>query len=167
MIKIIKKDGTIENYECAKIIRAVNKSAERVNVKFTDEQLKNICDIVESKISHDELSMVPVLKMHSFVETALDSIDLNVAKSYRDYRNYKQDFIYIMDEVLQMNQNIMYLADKSNANTDSSLTTTKRSLLYKKLSKELYQKTFLKPEEKQAIKERIYLYSRYFRSFTL
>lgn len=58
-----------------------------------------------------------------------------------------------MDEVLQMNQSIMFLADKSNANTDSALTSTKRCLLYKKLSKELYQKVFLKPDEVQAIKD--------------
>ena len=91
--------------------------------------------------------------MHILVENTLDEVCKDVAKSYREYRNYKQDFIHIMDEVLKMNQSIMYLADKSNANTDSALTSTKRCLLYKKLSKELYQKVFLKQDESQAIKD--------------
>lgn len=96
---------------------------------------------------------MPIAKIHTYVELALDKVNADVAKSYRDYRNYKQDFIHIMDEVFKMNQNIMYLADKSNANTESALTSTKRTLLYKKLSRELYQKTFLKPNEVQTIKE--------------
>lgn len=96
---------------------------------------------------------MPIAKIHTYVELALDEVNSAVAKSYRDYRNYKQDFVHIMDEVLKMNQNIMFLADKSNANTESALSSTKRVLIYRKLARELYQKTFLKPVEVQAIKE--------------
>lgn len=152
-IRVIKKDGSLEEYEPWKIVRAVTKSADRVNVNIDEEKGRTICDLVEKMIADTGKTEIEVAEMHKLVEMALIEVDEQVAKSYRDYRNYKADFIHIMDEVLQMNQNIMYLADRSNANTDSSLTTTKRSLLYKKLSKELYQKTFLKPEEKQAIKD--------------
>ena len=37
--------------------------------------------------------------MHNVVEGALDAINPKVAKSYRDYRNYKQDFVAMLDEV--------------------------------------------------------------------
>ena len=139
-----------------KFVRRYGKSAERVNVILTEAELNKVCDIVKSGITRDfgyDDVRVPIAKIHVYVELALDETNEKVSKSYRDYRNYKQDFVHIMDEVFKMNQGIMYLADKSNANTDSSITATKRSLLYKKLSRELYQKTFLKPSEVQAIKE--------------
>ena len=38
-MKIVKKDGTLSEYNDAKIINAISKSAERVLVKFTDEEI--------------------------------------------------------------------------------------------------------------------------------
>lgn len=37
--------------------------------------------------------------MHNIVEGALEATNPAVAKSYRDYRNYKQDFVQMLDEV--------------------------------------------------------------------
>ena len=39
MIKVIKKDGTKEEFNVQKVIVAVNKSAYRALVKFTDEEI--------------------------------------------------------------------------------------------------------------------------------
>ena len=36
-IKVIKKDGTEEAFHVQKVVTAVNKSAERVMVSFTEE----------------------------------------------------------------------------------------------------------------------------------
>lgn len=152
-ISIIKKSGVKEGFDPSKIEKAVGKSAERVDVNLSEEEYKKIERIVLHEIESDGSFDIPVAKMHIFVEKALDEVNPNVAKAYRDYRNYKQEFVHIMDEVLKMNQGIMYLADKSNANTDSSITSTKRSLLYKKLSRELYQQVFLKPDEVKMIKD--------------
>ena len=76
-----------------------------------------------------------------------------VAKSYRDYRNYKQDFVQMLDEVYKKSQSIMYIGDKENSNTDSALVSTKRSLIFNELNKELYKKFFLTVEEVQAIRD--------------
>ena len=43
MIKVIKKDGTKEEFNVQKVIVAVNKSAYRALVKFTDEEIDFIC----------------------------------------------------------------------------------------------------------------------------
>jgi ribonucleoside-triphosphate reductase len=91
--------------------------------------------------------------IHNVVERVLEYIKPEVAKSYRDYRNYKQDFVHMLDRVYQENQRIMYLGDKENSNIDSTLVSTKRSLVYNELSKELYKKFFLTVEELQAIKD--------------
>ena len=76
-----------------------------------------------------------------------------VAKSYRDYRNYKQDFVGMLDSVYQKSQSIMYIGDKENSNTDSALVSTKRSLIFNQLNKELYQKFFMNTEELQACRD--------------
>lgn len=153
MVQILKKDGRKEDFDKEKIKIAVGKSAERVNKKFSEEENNKICQIVFDEIEKNSLSEISIPEMHKFVELALDEVSPAVAKSYRDYRNYKNNFINIMDDVLKATKNIRYLGDKSNANTDSSLVATKRSLIYKKLNSELYQQFFLKPEEKQTIKD--------------
>ena len=76
-----------------------------------------------------------------------------VAKSYKDYRNYKQDFVQMLDDVYKKSQSIMYIGDKENSNTDSALVSTKRSLIFNELNKELYKKFFLTVEEIQAIRD--------------
>ena len=91
--------------------------------------------------------------MYNIVEGALEAVNPAVAKSYRDYRNYKMDFIHMMDDVYTKSQSIRYIGDKSNANTDSALVATKRSLIFNELNKELYRKFFMTRDELQACKD--------------
>lgn len=152
MIKIIKKDGTLEDYNIQKVITAITKSANRVLVNFTDEELDKIHDFVDTKVRESNKD-IPIIEMHSIVEAALDSVNPRVAKSYRDYRNYKQEFVHMLDDVYKKSQAIMYIGDKENSNTDSALVSTKRSLIFNQLNKELYQKFFMTVEELQACRE--------------
>ena len=149
-IKVIKKDGTTEAYHIEKIVVAVNKSATRVLVNLTEQNLIDICNFVANKINEMGTDSITMLEMHSIVECALQQIDPQVALSYRNYRNYKQDFVGMLDKVYQESQRIMYLGDKENSNIDSTLVATKRSLTYNELSKELYKKFFLTKAELQA-----------------
>ena len=64
---------------------------------------------------------IPIAHMHNVVEGALDKVNPEVANSYRNYRNYKQDFVQMLDEVYKKSQSIMYIGDKENSNTDSAL----------------------------------------------
>ena len=149
-IRVVKKDGTTEAYHIEKIVVAVNKSAKRVLVNLTAENFIEICNFVTSKINEMGTDSITMLEMHSIVECALQQIDPQVALSYRNYRNYKQDFVGMLDKVYQESQRIMYLGDKENSNIDSTLVATKRSLTYNELSKELYKKFFLTKAELQA-----------------
>jgi len=100
-ISVIKKDGTREAFDCQKIINAVTKSATRALVKFTDEDLKNICDFVNNNIIRMNKQEVTISEMHNLVEGALEHLYPEVAQSYRNYRNYKQDFVHMLDKVYQ------------------------------------------------------------------
>ncbi len=152
-VKVVKKDGTLEPYHIEKIVVAVNKSATRVLVNLTEDDLIEICNFVAHNINAMSVDKITMLEMHSLVECALQQIDPQVALSYRNYRNYKQDFVGMLDKVFQESQRIMYLGDKENSNIDSTLVATKRSLTYNELSKELYKKFFLTKAELQAVND--------------
>jgi ribonucleoside-triphosphate reductase len=152
-MRIVKKDGSKETFNVEKVICAINKSAKRVLIKFTDDELQYVCDFVTKKAQELNKEDITVSDMHNIVETVLDNINPKVAKSYRDYRNYKQDFVKMLDEVYAKSQSIMYIGDKENANSDSALVSTKRSLIFNQLNKELYKKFFLTTEEIQACRD--------------
>ena len=157
VVKVIKKDGSLENFNVQKVIDAVGKSAYRALTKFTDEEKRHICQTVIDKVNELGEQEIPIQIMHNIVESALEDVKPIVAKSYRDYRNYKQDFVRMMDDVYKKSQSIMYIGDKENANTDSALVSTKRSLIFNQFNKELYQKFFMTTEEIQACRDG-YLY---------
>ena len=152
-IYVVKKDGSKELFNVQKVISAVGKSAYRALTKFTREEKEQICRHVVEKVNELEVDEVPIPIMHNIVESALEQVKPVVAKSYRDYRNYKQDFVRMLDDVYKKSQSIMYIGDKENANTDSALVSTKRSLIFNQLNKELYQKFFLTTEEIQACRD--------------
>ena len=150
---VIKKDGSLEAFHVQKVIDAIGKSAYRALTKFTPEEKEQICECVISHIDALESTQVPISVMHNIVENALEQVRPIVAKSYRDYRSYKQDFVRMLDDVYKKSQAIMYVGDKENSNADSALVSTKRSLIFNQLNKELYQKFFLTTEEIQACRD--------------
>ena len=152
-VYVIKKDGSKELFNVQKVITAVGKSAYRALTKFTDEEKRQICEHVIDRVNEMDYDEVPIPVMHNIVVSALEDVKPVVAKSYRDYRNYKQDFVRMLDDVYKKSQSIMYVGDKENANTDSALVSTKRSLIFNQLNKELYQKFFMTTEEIQACRD--------------
>ena len=152
-IKVVKKDGTKEEFNVKKVLAAISKSAERAMITFSRAEKNFICEFVEEKAEEMDQELIPIAQMHNIVEGALDKVNPLVAKSYRDYRNYKQDFVRMLDDVYKKSQSIMYIGDKENSNTDSALVSTKRSLIFNELNKSLYQKFFMTVEELQACRE--------------
>lgn len=148
-MRVIKKDGTKEEFNNKKILKAVKKAVERSMSSFDDYH--GLLFLVDKFLSgKDE---VTVNNIHDAVIRALDDIAPEVSKTYSDYRNYKADFVHLLDEVYLASQGIRYLGDKENANTDSALVATKRCLIFNELNKRLYRKFFMTKEELQACKE--------------
>lgn len=152
-VRIIKKDGTLEEYNVQKVIDAVQKSAARMMVKFTQEELDSLCELVNRSVFALKQDEVDIAQMHCIVENALEDVNPRVAKSYRNYRDYKIDFVNMLDKVYRESQKIMYIGDKENSNSDSALVSTKRSLIFNQLNKELYKKFFLSVPELQAVRD--------------
>ena len=152
-MKVLKKDGTHEEYNFLKIRNAVTKSASRVMIALTDTDFDRLQKVVENKLEDIELDIISINDMHSVVESSLEEFNPLIAKSYRDYRNYKADFVHMMDAVYRKSQSIRFIGDKENANTDSALVATKRCLIFNDLNKRLYRKFFMTTDELQACKD--------------
>ena len=152
-IYVIKKDGTYDPFNPNKIKIAVSKSAQRVMVELPEETKEEIVQYVLNTLIKEGNLEVSIAHMHNLVEGALEVFNPIVAKSYRDYRNYKQDFVHMMDEVFKASQHIRFIGDKENSNTDSALVATKRCLVFNELNKRLYRKFFMTKDELQACKD--------------
>ena len=159
MIKVLKKNGTLEDFNENKIKSAIQKSAARVMVELTPEQQDMVVQNIKSQFLWD--ATVPILTMHNLVETALDKVSPKVAKSYREYRDNKASFARMLDKVYSKKLGLNFIGDRSNANADSAIITTQRSIVYNELNSELYKKFFLSGEEEKAMSEGyIYIHDR-------
>lgn len=158
-VKVIKKNGDLQDFKIEKIIDAVGKSADRAMVTYTNNKKRRLANSVIEIInricedSEEEVVEIPIAKMHNIVEKAAEVMDPEVAKSYRDFRDYKTTFVEMINQVYAKSNEMMFLGDRENANSDSSMVSTQRALEEGYLSKELYRRFFLTAEERKASDE--------------
>lgn len=156
-MKVIKKNGTHEDYNESKIIVAIRKSAKRIGYELTEDQESSICNIVYNMILEKDpfnVAPIPVNNIHNYVEKALDVVAPEVAKSYKDYRNYKKEFVYsTIHDIEKQIHSMLTEVDRSNSNSNTRYISTKRTEVAKIFAKEMYQKMFLPVSVIQAIKD--------------
>lgn len=151
MITVIKKNGREQEWDFGKIREAVTKSCERANVIpdeiFWDRLERLVC------IDISEHEQITVKALHNIVEANLRELDKRVYEAYSNYRNYKTDFVASWEEIFQKSRDTLYMGDKENANFDSSLISTKGSIIRGYLTKELYRRNTLSHTEREAIED--------------
>lgn len=151
-IYVVKTNGNLEKFDPLKIKKAITTSAERVMVDLTEEAKDKVVERVLELLS-TQTSNPSVEQVHNCTEAALEMVNPLVAKSYREYRDYKKEIVHILDKVYKKAQVITYIGDKECSNMDSALVTTQRCLIYNNLNKELYKKFFLTSAEIEACKD--------------
>lgn len=151
MLKVIKKSGFVQEWSFEKIKAAVTKSCERANVTPSEMFWDNLEHAVSMRLH--KVCAITVDELHNTVESCLKDIDQRVYDAYANYRNYKKDFVASWDEIYGKSRDTLYLGDKENANFDSSLISTKGSIIRGYLTKELYRRTVLSKDEIQAIED--------------
>lgn len=155
-LQVIKKDGSKEHFDASKIIECVKLAADRINKTLTEDQIEKLEDAVYSYFSD-----VPALlrsdtvltkDLHSIVIKLLTQNGLeDVAQSYKEYRDYKTSYAASWEHIRKSADDILYLGDRENANFDSSLSSTKGSLIRGAATKELYKQFYLTKEENKLI----------------
>ena len=151
MVNVIKKSGAIEGWNDSKLKQAVQKAADRIGKEVDDIQFKKLLQNVKEKIQTE----ICVKDLHNLVEKCLFDIpDLqDVGQAYSSYRNYKQEFSELIQDLHNKAKAAIQYGDKENANFESSLVSTQQSLIRGYLTKELYKLNYLTKSEKEAIED--------------
>lgn len=149
MISVQKKDGKIEEFNPQKLIDAMDKAAFRVGRKFSIKENQELVNSIRNRITS---SPVNVAEMHEIVIAALNMNGYHdVAESYAEYRYYKTAYARTFEKLRQDADDVLRLGDRENANFDSSLVSTKGSLIKGYLTKSLYKQFYLSNREKELI----------------
>lgn len=148
--KVIKKDGTVESWNFDKIRVAIDKAKKRANAEVYEWKLWQIEGYIEGYLWNK--SEVTTEELHKIVIDALNLYVPEVGKAYQEYRDYKNTYAKAFESVKEEADTVLLLGDKENANFDSSLISTKGSLIKGYLTKELYKQFYLSKEEKELVK---------------
>lgn len=148
--KVIKKDGTSEDWDWDKIKVAVDKAKKRANVEIPEWKLLQIEGYIEGCLYSKTEATTE--ELHKIVIKTLNKYTPEVGKAYQEYRDYKNTYAKAFESVKEEADTVLLLGDKENANFDSSLISTKGSLIKGYLTKELYKQFYLSKEEKELVK---------------
>ena len=149
-VYVRKKSGRLEDWNPEKIVNAVCKSADRIATTLTDEEKAEIVGMVEIEIYKRSTNVISVEHVHGLVEQALRHVRPDVAASYIEYRNWVKREAEMNRSVWAECQSIQFIGDKSNANADSAMVSTKRVKKLDALETAQYRQYFLSSEEKKA-----------------
>lgn len=149
-ITVIKKDGSEESFIPQKIEVAVNKAAMRCDKVLSQRNVEAIIRTVLAKLAGKP--DVSVIDLHDIVIESLSANDFNdVASSYAEYRYYKTQYAKTFEKLREDADDVLRLGDRENANFDSSLVSTKGSLIKGYLTKNLYKQFYLSAKEREYI----------------
>ena len=154
-IIIIKRDGTVAEFDLNRIIHAIKKASERVSMTsrtsdqvIPDEEVIRIASAVQQEISRIEQPNIS--QIQKSVEEKLMQTYPEVARAYIEYRH---DRDVARERNSKLNQDIKGLIEQSdvsllneNANKDSRIIPTQRDLLAGIIAKH-YAKTHILPRD--------------------
>lgn len=149
-VQVVKKDKSVEDYDASKITDAVSKAAFRCDKIVPQATLDAIAREVYRRIEHRD--RVTVAELHELVIAALSFFQMKeVGEAYAEYRYYKTTYAKTFEQLRQDADDVLRLGDRENANYDSSLVSTKGSLIKGYLTKSLYKQFYLSGLEKELI----------------
>lgn len=149
MISVQKKDGKLENFNPQKLIDAVDKAAFRVGRKLSSAENQELVNSIRNRITSNPVN---VSEIHEIVIASLNMNGFHdIAESYAEYRYYKTAYARTFEKLRQDADDVLRLGDRENANFDSSLVSTKGSLIKGYLTKSLYKQFYLSNREKELI----------------
>ena len=124
-MKIIKRDGTINNFEVDKIKNAISKACQEIGKDMSDSEILNIVMNVVSNINsymeENKLTEINVEQIQDFVEKNLsDYKDILIA-----YKNYRRERNRIRDtktDIMKTVKAIGVETDRDNANVGNNFS---------------------------------------------
>lgn len=161
---IIKRDGSLANFDKQRIINAINKAFIEVDGDVLNEEIaQEIADDIEEMVNGFPNGSIEVEEIQDMVEDGLmDSERKDVAKAYIRYR-YKRNQDRKIKKDLEERYNHLHLlitgkdeeSNKENSNKDTRILPTMRDYIAGFTCRELAEKFVLPPDIVEAHKQGI------------
>lgn len=161
---IIKRDGSLANFDKQRIINAINKAFIEVDGDILNEEIaQEIADDIEEMVNGFPNGSIEVEEIQDMVEDGLmDSERKDVAKAYIRYR-YKRNQDRKIKKDLEERYNHLHLlitgedeeSNKENSNKDTRILPTMRDYIAGFTCRELAEKFVLPPDIVEANKQGI------------
>ena len=156
-MKVIKRDGSVVQFDRSKIISAIGKANEAVeeSERITDEQIEDIVQFIEGK----KRERLLVEDIQDIVESRLMALNKYIlAKTYIIYR-YTRALVRkanTTDEsILSLIRNENKELAEENSNKDTILASTQRDYIAGEVSRDLTKRLLLPEEISKAHEEGI------------
>lgn len=157
--KVIKRNGTYDTFDINKILSGVEKSAKRTAHNFSklDDNFKDtfVDELFDRFVIYDvkDGNTIQSYFIENCVDDVLGEMAPEIKKTYDNYNfnksKYADSFMRAKAEV----EETFLRGDRTNANTNSQLASTKRCIGYNIFNKEMYQMDFLTPQELQECRD--------------
>lgn len=149
---VIKKDGSRQKFDRAKIEEAVLAAAKQVLEIDADDKATaaDIAKCIEQSLDCGE---VATSDLHEIVQHELMKQWPVVYEAYAVYRNYKKNLAKSYKEIHSEAEGVLYAGDNENANKDSRLNSTKQALIGGLTMKEFVKQYELSPKWVKAHEE--------------
>lgn len=136
-IKVLKKDGTFMQWKPTKIRKAILAASASGEVEnpINEAQINEIINSIEKKLIASE--EVDTYGLHEMVIKELYKVNKEVYANYKAYREYRKRYANTFKEIYETSSKIISFGDKENANKDSTLNSTKHTLIAEDSMKKL------------------------------
>lgn len=160
------EERVTEEWDFNKIISACTKSAQHIDRELTEEHIDKLKTIIENALIkrrkeiledtnvqlEDRFHYINVYEVHNIVQLALKEVDMDIYESYHNYRDYKITQSKRYRELYSDLDSLKNGVYNENANKDSSIISTKRSLFAETAQKQfmidfVLQKNWVKAHE--------------------
>lgn len=152
MKKVIKRDGTIVNFNGEKIEKAIEKAMKSLNGVYVKGQAKRIAQNIENGIEdNSKVSIYDIEKM--VFDELIKEDNLATARAYESYKSiqaFKRAQNTTDKDILGLLKQTNIDVIDENSNKNAMIASTQRDLLAGEVSKDIAKRKMLDPDLLQA-----------------
>lgn len=148
-VKVIKRDGSKQDFDRSKIISAIEKAMKSPQGTFVEGQAEEVAKEVEKQCTKNN-NEVNIESIESSVIVQLANRDnLETAIAYEGYRAI-QEYKRKINTTDKLIESVINLTDKEirdeNSNKNPEILSTQRDLIAGEVSKDITKRRLLTPE---------------------
>lgn len=150
-MNVIKKDGSIEQFDISKVVEACALAAANCSKTLSDGDIEGIKASVLQRVEKRKKD-ISTETLGKYAIIALRTVDTEIADQYKNFHQFRKNIIRELHEVRRKVDSLKYAGDRENANYDSSLFSTQSAIYRGWHSRMASEAFYLNKAERDAIK---------------